>query len=323
MSEPHLAHCLVCGSTAIQPSLTGLYDDRYGYPGRFDLFACANCGHQFLDAVFPPEKLQHLYTNYYPRSGRSLDDWQPHRELSAFRLWLARGRNAVFRWVPRGVKVLDVGCGFGESLGYHRARGCEVWGVETDENILRVAERFDFKVRVGVFRATDFPREYFDFVTLDQVIEHGADPLALLRDAATVLRPGGTLLLSTPNARSLLARALGRRWVHWHTPYHLQLFSKPSLAAAARAAGLRVLWCRNLTSPQWYHFQWLHLLSRPEPGVPSMFWTPGGAWPRRRWLARKLLSGLNRLGFNHAVSFWFDHLGQGDNLVMALEWPRE
>ena len=319
MSEPRLAHCPVCGSTAIHPSLTGLYDDRYGYPGRFDLCACADCGHQFLAAVFPEEKLQQLYTRYYPRSRRSLDDWRPHRELGALRLWLARGRNAVFRWVPRGVKVLDVGCGFGESLGYHRARGCEVWGVETDENILRVAERFAFKVRVGVFRAADFPRDYFDSVTLDQVIEHAADPVTLLRDAAAVLRPGGTVLVSTPNAQSLMARGLGPRWVHWHTPYHLQLFSKRSLTRAAEAAGLRVRWCRNLTSPQWYHFQWLHLLARPAPEVPSAFWTAGRAWPRRRWLVRKVFSGLHRLGFNQGVSFVFDHLGQGDNLVMALE----
>jgi 2-polyprenyl-3-methyl-5-hydroxy-6-metoxy-1,4-benzoquinol methylase len=323
MSEPIPGRCPVCGGAAIRASLTGLYDDRYGYPGRFDLFACAHCGHQFLDAVFSAEKLQHLYTNYYPRSQRNLDHWRPHREAHAFLLWLGRGRNAVFRWVPRAVKVLDVGCGFGESLGYHRARGCEVWGVETDENILRVAQRFDFKVRVGVFRAGDFPRDYFDFVTLDQVIEHVADPVAFLRDAAAVLRPGGTLLLSTPNARSPMARGLGRRWVHWHAPYHLQLFSKHSLAVAASAAGLRVRWCRNLTSPQWYHFQWLHLLSRPEPGVPSVFWTTGRKWPRGRWLARKFFSGLNRIGFNHAVSFCFDHLGRGDNLVMALERPRE
>ena len=321
MSEHLVSHCPVCQGARIRPTLTGLYDDRYGYPGKFDLYACTDCTHQFLDAKFTAEELQRLYTDYYPRTQRSLDDWQPPPDLGPLRLWLSRGRSAVFRWVPRVVKVLDVGCGFGESLGYHQARGCEVWGVETDENIRRVAGKFGFKVRVGVFRAEDFPKDYFDFVTLDQVIEHVTDPLTLLRDAAAVLRPGGTLLLATPNARSLMARVLGAHWVHWHTPYHLQLFSKHSLALAAQAAGLRVRWCRMRTSPQWYHFQWLHLLSRPAPGEPSMFWTTGRPWPRGRWLARKVFSGLNHLGFNHGVSFAFDHLGQGDNLVMALERP--
>ncbi len=36
--------------------------------------------------------------------------------------------------MPRNVRVLDIGCGFGESLGYYEARGCEAYGVEADEN---------------------------------------------------------------------------------------------------------------------------------------------------------------------------------------------
>ena len=316
-------HCPVCGAANSRPVQTALYDDRYGYPGTFSLLQCAACGHRWLDADFSPAELQALYTNFYPRSTRSVDQWRPQVELGAVRTWLARAKSATYRWVPRAVKVLDVGCGFGESLGYHQARGCEVWGVEADENIRRVAERFGFNVKVGVFSAADFSRDYFDFVTLDQVIEHAADPVALLRDAATVLRPGGTVLLSTPNGRSLTAGLLGRRWVHWHSPYHLQLFSRQSLIAAAQAAGLRVRWCRNLTNPRWYHFQWLHLLSRPAPGVPSAFWAAGRPWSRRQWLARKSLSGLDRLGLNHVVAFLLDGIGRGDNLVAALERTRE
>lgn len=315
------SRCPVCGGDHIQARLGGLYDDRYGYPGHYDLKGCDDCGHQFLAAEFTAAQLQELYTNYYPRSVRNLDDWRPHPPRSALALRLTRGRCAVYRWVPEKVKVLDVGCGFGESLGYHQARGCEAWGVEADENIRRVGERFGFNVRVGLFRAAEFPQAYFDYVTLDQVIEHVTDPLALLRDAAAVLRPGGTLLLSTPNARSLLARSLGPRWAHWHPPYHLQLFSRNSLETAARAAGLDVVWCRYLSAPQWYHFQWLHLLSRPPAGEPSAFWAPGRTWPRGAWFLRKACSGLNRLGLNHAVSFALDALRQGDNLVMALRKP--
>jgi SAM-dependent methyltransferase len=155
-------------------------------------------------------------------------------------------------------------------------------------------------------------------VTLDQVIEHAMDPVQLLREAAAVLRPGGRVLLSTPNARSLTARILGRRWVHWHTPYHLQLFSIRSLLAAAQGAGLRPVEIRRITHPRWYGFQWLHLLSRPEPGVASIYWTHG-KWPAGRLAARKLLSGLGWMGVNHGFALVLDTLRLGDNLVVSLE----
>jgi SAM-dependent methyltransferase len=310
--------CPVCASGRVRVALSELYDDRYGFPGFFELRECLDCAHQFLAAAFSPDQLVHLYTDYYPRSSRALSTWQAHREIGPFLTWLNREQSAVFRWVPRNCKVLDVGCGFGESLGYHRSRGCEVQGVETDANIIRVADRFGFKVRVGVFRASDFPRDYFDCVTLDQVIEHTGEPVQLLVEAATVLRPGGTVLVGTPNARSWLARHLGRRWVHWHTPYHLQLFCRRSLLAAADAAELEVVWIRNISPPRWYGFQWLHLLSRPEPGRPSMFWRAGSAWPVGRLIVRKLISAGGRLGMNHVLAYAFDCCGQGDNLVCLL-----
>lgn len=318
MNTPSGPACPVCRGNATPKRLTGLYDDRYGYPGYFDLRECRTCAHQFLDSQFTGEELGRLYTDFYPRSRVALEQWRPHRELGRFRLWLNRERSAVFRWVPRQCRVLDVGCGFGESLGYHRARGCVVQGVEADENIRRIGERYGFDVRVGLFRAADYPANSFDFVTFDQVIEHSATPVQLLADAAAVLRPGGTLLLSTPNARSLSARLLGRRWVHRHPPYHLQLFCRRSLAAAAAAAGLRVEWIRLITPPRWYGFQWLHLISRPVAGQPSIFWRAGSPWPLGRLVARKLLSGLGRLGVNHLLAFALDGCRQGDNLVVAL-----
>lgn len=313
--------CPVCRRVESRLERSGLYDDRYGFPGSFNLWRCSKCDHRFLAADFSDWDLRDLYTQYYPRARFDLAAWRPAPELSRIRLWWGREYSGVFRWVPRGVKVLDVGCGFGESVAYHAARECEAHGIEADENILRVGERFGLSVRAGLFRAADFAADSFDYVTLDQVIEHSSDPLALLKDVERVLKPGGIVLLSTPNASSLMARWFGERWLHWHSPYHLQLFSARSLAVAAAAVGLRVEWSRQITSPRWYAFQWLHLLSRPAPGEPSFFWT-NGRWPRRRWFIRKTISGLGRLGMNHVIAQMLDGLSLGDNLVVALRKTR-
>src|SRR3546814_2155641 len=69
------------------------------------------------------------------------------------RVWWSGLKASAFRWVPRDVTILDVGCGFGEALGYHRARGCGAHGIEADRNILRVAQRHGLNVAAGLFEA--------------------------------------------------------------------------------------------------------------------------------------------------------------------------
>jgi SAM-dependent methyltransferase len=78
-----------------------------------------------------------------------LEDYKPHEDLSGFKAWLNGAYSSPFRWVPKNVRVLDIGCGFGESLGYYKAQGCETYGVEVDENIRRVAENFGYNVHDG------------------------------------------------------------------------------------------------------------------------------------------------------------------------------
>lgn len=130
--------CCICEKDKVR-SLFGLYDDRYGYSGQFELMCCQYCGHKFLpSAEFNSEVLTDLYTNYYPRSVFDVAAYKPSQEKHGFMSWLNGDKRSAFRWVPKNVRVLDIGCGFGESLGYHAARGCDVYGVEADENIRQI-----------------------------------------------------------------------------------------------------------------------------------------------------------------------------------------
>jgi SAM-dependent methyltransferase len=315
-SEPVTTLCPICSADATS-HLHALHDDRFGYPGEFVLLGCDACGHRWLDWRPDAARLAALYTDYYPRSTRSVDDLTLPKQMRSIASWWHGQRSSAAFWVPPRVTVLDIGCGFGESLAYHRGRGCEVWGVEADQNIARVAAHHGFNVHVGLFDPTLYKPASFDYVTMDQVIEHVIDPIATLRGVYDVLKRGGTAVLTTPNASSLTARMFGRRWINWHTPYHMHFFTPRSLRRAAELAGLEVASIKTITSSEWLSYQWIHLLTYPPAGTTSPFWTTRR---RRAWeqVTIKGLRALHRLGVDQLTTRILDAASVGDNYVVQL-----
>lgn len=313
--------CPICG-VQDQICQKGFYDDRYGYPGRFSLRECKGCRHKCLDVAFSKDQLRALYTEFYPRADLKLADFVPHKETQGFAAWINGCRSSAFRWVPRNVRVLDIGCGFGNTLAYHEARGCDVWGVEADDNIRRVAEKYGFKVHVGLFNPSVYEPNSFDFVTLDQVIEHVASPVETLRGIAKVLTPHGTAILSTPNEAGWGAKIFGRRWINWHVPYHQQFFTPSSMRQAAEQVGLVVEQTMTITSSSWLHYQWIHLLTYPSEGTPSIFWANHGTWSFMKRVVLKALTIAHRCKINHVITRVFDALGMGDNRLFFLRVSR-
>src|ERR1051326_2573583 len=172
--------CPVCGGPT-HVVFRDLYDDRYGYPDAFTLYECDACGHMHIPTSFSPDDLGRLYTQYYPRGNFDLDSFRPEQEKNGLKAWLNGERGSAFRWVPRNVRVLDIGCGIGATLAYHKSRGCEAIGMEADGNVQAIAKRYGLDIRQGIFDGTQFEPSYFDYVTLDQVAEHVTDPLSLMR----------------------------------------------------------------------------------------------------------------------------------------------
>ena len=295
------------------------YDDRYGFPGQFDLVKCYNCGHKFLDCVLASIKLTELYTSYYPRRSFDIGKSKPHVEKTGLRSWIDGINCSAFRWIPKNVSVLDIGCGFGESLGYHVNRGCTVYGVEADENIRRVADKYGYNVHVGLFNPDMYQVEYFDYVTMDQVIEHMVDPIETLIGVAKILKPGGIAVLSTPNANGWGVKTFKNRWINWHSPYHIQFFSKNSIRLAANKSGFKIIKILTLTSSEWLLYQWVHLFSFPQMGKRSEFWDTRKEKSLRLKLLIKVFSIFHKSKINHLITRIFDALNVGDNFVIILK----
>ena len=317
MDKVNTMNCPICHSNNYNMNFT-LYDDRYGFPGEFKLLWCPNCHHRFLECELSESMLNDLYTNYYPRSTFKLESYQPVKENRGFSAWLNGLGRSAYCYVPKNVRVLDIGCGFGEALGYHKARGCEVFGVEADENIQRVADMQGFNVHVGLFNPDLYEQRFFDYVTMDQVIEHMMDPVETLCAVERIMKSEGRLILSIPNPEGWGAWLFGKKWINWHSPYHVQHFSVKSMAIAAEKAGLIIESTKTITSSDWLDFQWRHLLTYPEIGVKSVFWSTGINSNLLQKIVGRFLNIIHKFKINHVITRIMDVIGKGDGRIYFI-----
>jgi 2-polyprenyl-3-methyl-5-hydroxy-6-metoxy-1,4-benzoquinol methylase len=132
--------------------------------------------------------------------------------------------------------MLDVGCGEGSVLKLARDLGWNAEGVDFDAQAVDTSRHKGLSVRLGRLADQHYANESFDLVLMSHVIEHVHDPLATFVEIRRVMRSGGTMVITTPNAASWGHRYFDRDWAALDPPRHLQIFTANSLAALARRA---------------------------------------------------------------------------------------
>ena len=138
-----------------------------------------------------------------------------------------------------GARLVDIGCGHGEALGFLTSLGWQATGVEIDPQAVKAARAGGLDVIEGEIGSAGLADEAFDAVTSSHVLEHVHDPRAFLAEGVRVLKPGGTLVAVTPNSRSELLDRHGGNWLNLDPPRHLVLFNAENLARLASDVGFR------------------------------------------------------------------------------------
>ena len=115
--------------------------------------------------------------------------------------------------------------------------------LDIDPHTEEIARRNGHAYHLTTFEQFD-TNERFDIILMLNLIEHVADPVAVLRKAKELLRPGGRIWIKTPNYDALDARIFkNRSWGGFHTPRHFVLFTKDSLVRHCEATGFTVARC--------------------------------------------------------------------------------
>jgi 2-polyprenyl-3-methyl-5-hydroxy-6-metoxy-1,4-benzoquinol methylase len=203
-------------------------DHRYGT--TLSLARCRRCGFVFAD----DNELSRMPSLYEGLEDPEYEGTQDTRLLQM--RWLLE---SALRHHPRARTALDVGAGTGLLVGEARARGLDAVGVEPSRSLVEVGRSHGNEILEGVLPHPELEGRRFDLVFLVDVIEHVADPVALLEQCAMRMAPSGMLVTVTPDVGSVAARLLGRRWWHYRLA-HIGYFDSRSLDAATRAAGLSI-----------------------------------------------------------------------------------
>lgn len=151
-------------------------------------------------------------------------------------------RSAVFLDGPAASRhFLEIGCGRGELLGYLQGLGWTVEGVDLDPAGIEIARSRGVVARVGTAISHPGPNGSFDAISLVHVVEHLHDPIAVLRRCFDLLKPGGGLVVLTPNAASLGHVLFGKDWVHLDPPRHVILYRREALEDLAVKSGFSIV----------------------------------------------------------------------------------
>lgn len=184
------------------------------------------------------------------RSSRVIDD-------AVDRHFVRRGRGAEFDmevdWIranlpSTGARVIDIGCGAGalfDAIGRERAVGID----HSEQGLSRTRQvRGAAPVLCADTRRIPFADQTVDAVTVQHVIEHLTDCDAACREWRRLLKPGGVLLVLTPNVRFVDPSV-------FDDDTHVHLFDGSDLRDTLSAAGFEIIDLRTLGLPwcRWYH----------------------------------------------------------------------
>jgi 2-polyprenyl-3-methyl-5-hydroxy-6-metoxy-1,4-benzoquinol methylase len=137
--------------------------------------------------------------------------------------------------------IMDIGCGFGAFLKAVRELGWEhPEGVEIAPQAISYTSRY-FPVKTDITEENPLKKGLFDVIRLNNVIEHLPDPRKIVRSVHELLRPGGLIVVATPNYDSLSVALCGSRWQYIGGEDHIYLFTPQTLRRLLEKEGFRIV----------------------------------------------------------------------------------
>ena len=232
--------------------------DKFGIAkDEFNVVRCRGCGLLYINPRPSQEEMGKFYPETYSwketlEGDSFLTKWVRRLEKS-YRYHLLRDEvSKVVKFSDRSSgRVLDVGCGTGDRLDVFRSKGFETYGVETSDSAGYAKEHLNLNVLKGDLASANFPDEFFDLVTLYNVLEHTHSPARVIKEIHRILKKEGLIIIQVPNSNSIQRKIFKKRWAAFDVPRDLYYFGTESLRSLLGKVGFIVTKIDHFMN--WWH----------------------------------------------------------------------
>ncbi len=156
---------------------------------EYSLVECPECGVIYFDPMPSEEELGIFYSGSYFNFSR----WHDEAKGYLFAHKLTKIRN--------GGNFLDVGSALGFFIhGIKQNSNWNVFGIEfSNDAVVYSTNKLGLNVKQGELQNAEYPSNFFDYIHINNVLEHVRDPKTLLLECRRIIKNGGHLFLSVPN----------------------------------------------------------------------------------------------------------------------------
>lgn len=219
--------------------------DYFGIP--ISVSVCLDCGLVYISRKITDASLNDIYSSTLYGQ---IDRGSPEPPSSYFEKGVIKGQNifahlSAFQLISSKQTVLDLGCGTGGVLSYFKKQGCLETGLDLGyENIQYGRTQHDLNLILGEINHLDdilSVSNRFDFIILEQTLEHLSDPIGMLKTLQKRLNPNGLLYIGVPGFRNIRKQYDGDLLRYIQFP-HLVHFTLSSLRSILNCAGFNIIW---------------------------------------------------------------------------------
>ncbi len=229
--------CNICQSLNI---------DNFLIKDNWEIVRCSNCKIVFVKD-FPSDRvLEDLYGEDFFKDGQKSPTEGLKLHNNPAYINAIKRIERIKKYDHCNGRLLDVGCATGIFLKAANASFKYSFGIDISKYATGFAvKELNVNAKYGTISDLNFSQQYFDVITMWDVIEHVKDPNKYIDKISNIIRTGGLLVLSTGNIESLMFKIQKKKWHLLIPPKHLFYFSPKTISMLLNKYGFRVLNIEN------------------------------------------------------------------------------